>query len=462
MRRRGVAAGRGPPPRRSRRAALDGRPGPPVGRGPRPAGRSRGRGRHRLVVGHGSRRPVTSWRATRCTTASPSGRSSSGFDVVVGNPPFQGQLARDTVRSAADATQLTDRFGGAVTAYVDTAALFLLASVDLVRPGGRVALVQPQSTVASRDAGGVRAALARAGATGRPVGAERSVVRGQRARVRPRARGRPPRAVRRRPHLGRSACRRTERADRRARLGTGRWRTRPPWWPGSVSEYYGLVGHVREADWPPGRAARDVRAHRDRDHGLGRQAGAVRQAAVGAPRRRRRGCPAREPAHGQLARPACSDRRSSWPRRRGCSKAAADHDGTWVPCTPAVSVVPTDPADVDRVAAVLCAPPVAAWALRRAVGTGLSPDAIRVSAGLLADAPLPTDARAWTRPRRSSLMATSTRSVPSPRPCTTCPRTRPTRWSAGGLAAVPGEGGTGLPRTGPSSVGSRRHQEWPG
>jgi hypothetical protein len=77
-------------------------------------------------------------------------------------------------------------------------------------------------------------------------------------------------------------------------------------------------------------------------------------------------------------------------------EGAADREGTWVPPTPALSVIPTDRADVDRVAAVLCAPPIAVWAFRRAVGTGLSPNAIRVSAGLLADVPLPTDARAWT------------------------------------------------------------------
>jgi hypothetical protein len=76
-------------------------------------------------------------------------------------------------------------------------------------------------------------------------------------------------------------------------------------------------------------------------------------------------------------------------------EAAADRDGTWVPSTPAIGVVPTDPADVDRLAAVLCSPPVAAWAMRRAVGTGMSPDAIRVSAGLLAAVPLPQDADTW-------------------------------------------------------------------
>jgi hypothetical protein len=67
----------------------------------------------------------------------------------------------------------------------------------------------------------------------------------------------------------------------------------------------------------------------------------------------------------------------------------------WVPCTPVVSVLPHDPADVDRVAAVLCAPPVSAWAVHRAAGTGMSPGAIRTSTALAVAVPLPSDADAW-------------------------------------------------------------------
>ena len=76
-------------------------------------------------------------------------------------------------------------------------------------------------------------------------------------------------------------------------------------------------------------------------------------------------------------------------------EAAADRTGTWVPCTPVVSVIPRDGTEVDLIAAALCAPPVAAWAARRASGTGLSPDAIRMSAELALAAPLPRDRRLW-------------------------------------------------------------------
>ena len=86
---------------------------------------------------------------------------AGGFGAVVGNPPFQGQLGGATARSRADAEALRARYGEAVAAYVDTAALFLLLAVQLAQKGARVALVQPVSVAAARDSGPVREALAR-------------------------------------------------------------------------------------------------------------------------------------------------------------------------------------------------------------------------------------------------------------------------------------------------------------
>src|SRR5438445_6759775 len=76
---------------------------------------------------------------------------SGRFDAVVGNPPFLNQLERATVRT--DATRWT------VGPYTDTAFLFLVAGLDLVRDQGRVLLVQPQSLVAARDAKSIRDAI---------------------------------------------------------------------------------------------------------------------------------------------------------------------------------------------------------------------------------------------------------------------------------------------------------------
>lgn len=88
----------------------------------------------------------------------------AGFDVVIGNPPFLNQLERGTASSRALAAIVRATTSGAVRRYADLAAAFLLVSTSLVRAGGRVALVQPQSLLASGDAAAVREALARAAA----------------------------------------------------------------------------------------------------------------------------------------------------------------------------------------------------------------------------------------------------------------------------------------------------------
>jgi type I restriction-modification system DNA methylase subunit len=77
------------------------------------------------------------------------------FDVVIGNPPYLGQLAAATSRGG--------RSGLGGGPYADVAAEFLVRAVSLARPdGGRVALVLPQSILASRDTAPVRVAVQRA------------------------------------------------------------------------------------------------------------------------------------------------------------------------------------------------------------------------------------------------------------------------------------------------------------
>ncbi len=66
-----------------------------------------------------------------------------GFDLVMSNPPFLSQLASSTSRKGASA-----RGGGP---YANSAMEFCLAGVEALRPGGRLAIVLPQSVLASRD-----------------------------------------------------------------------------------------------------------------------------------------------------------------------------------------------------------------------------------------------------------------------------------------------------------------------
>ncbi len=76
------------------------------------------------------------------------------YDAVVTNPPFLGQLERDTTRGGRSS------WGGGP--YADTAAVFLALALQLARPqGGRVGLVLPQTVLATRDAGPIRSLAAR-------------------------------------------------------------------------------------------------------------------------------------------------------------------------------------------------------------------------------------------------------------------------------------------------------------
>lgn len=81
-------------------------------------------------------------------------------DLVVGNPPFQGQLAGANVRDGDRTNRLRRRHGSLVSPYTDTAALFLATAVDALAAGGRCALVLPLSVLGARDAAAVRAHVA--------------------------------------------------------------------------------------------------------------------------------------------------------------------------------------------------------------------------------------------------------------------------------------------------------------
>jgi len=63
--------------------------------------------------------------------------------------------------------------------------------------------------------------------------------------------------------------------------------------------------------------------------------------------------------------------------------------------------VHTDAADLWRVAAVLTAPAVSAWALRHHAGAALNPGAIKVSARQVLQVPLPVSDSAWQEGARA-------------------------------------------------------------
>ncbi|HEY8093489.1 MAG TPA: hypothetical protein VID93_06880, partial [Acidimicrobiales bacterium] len=76
-------------------------------------------------------------------------------------------------------------------------------------------------------------------------------------------------------------------------------------------------------------------------------------------------------------------------------EAVVDPHGVWVPSVPVVAVHPRRVEDLWAVGAVLLAPPVAAWAAQRYLGAGLGPTTLKLSAPQLLELPLPLPGRPW-------------------------------------------------------------------
>jgi hypothetical protein len=343
-----------------------------------------------------------------------------GFGAVVGNPPFQGQLARATVRGRDGTARLRERFGrSAVAPYVDTAAVFLLAAVDLAAVGARVVLVQPTSVVASRDASGVRAVLA---GTAAPVSIWAPGDRLFDAAVHVCV---PVLVVGHRSSGEWATLVATDRGVPTVRLaGRRRLGDVADLVAGFRDEYYGLVPHVREgaiaiaiaiagasASASTGGRPDDGPADRSPDlpaalvtSGLidvGRLAWGSRPARFA---KQRWQAPVVDVAGvassgGRVAGYVHRVRRPKVlvATQTRVLEAVADPGGAAVPVTPVISVVPGAPEDVPAIEALLSSPVVSAWVAARTVGTGLSTGSMRPTAGLLADLPLPDDDETWQR-----------------------------------------------------------------
>jgi len=309
----------------------------------------------------------------------------TGFDAVVGNPPFLGQLKRRTAGQR-----------GGLGAYTDTSAAFLHRALGLAAPGGTVALVQPLSVLGARDAGPVREAAAAAGAVTDLWVADRPVFRGTTV----------------------LACVPVVRIGAEGGPGPDDWgRLAAPYFGipavdlatgGGVvgdlaactadfrDQYYGLVPHVREAGAPgpaPGEAplitsgliepavcdwgVRPTRFARQQYDAPVVDVAVVREGRLGAWVDARLVPKVLVAGQGRVI------------------EAVVDERGEWLPSVPVVTIVPRDAADLWRVLAVLLAPPVVAHAAARYLGTGLTPGSVKVSARQLAALPLPTDAGAW-------------------------------------------------------------------
>lgn len=294
--------------------------------------------------------------------------------AVVGNPPFLGQLKRSTARG-----------GGSGHGYADAAVLFLR---EAARRSPRVALLQPESVLAARDAAPVRDEvaphLAAVWVPGRRLfdAAVRTCVvvvdRSHRGPVR-RLVGVPP--------------------EEAGTVDPARWATAASGDAPDVvldgqplgdvatvvagfrDEYYALGPHVREGEGAPLVTSGLI----DR----GRCHWGERPARYGRRRWDAPGIVDPPPAAARLLVP-----KILVATQTRTLEAVADAEGRWVPCTPVIAVVPP-PDRLWHVLAALLSPAATAWMLGHAAGTALASGALKPTAPLLRALPLPTDASRW-------------------------------------------------------------------
>lgn len=360
---------------------------------------------------------------------------ATGVDVIIGNPPFQSQLATGTARDPATLAALRRRWGVDAGPYCDTAGWFLLAALELAAPGGRIVLVLPQSLLAAADAAPVRERLsARAAITGLWSG-DRGVFDADVRVCAPvltldRGPG---------PHGGTDAVRCWSGPDvvpvapLPPPAVAGRWSelvahaagvpavavdgaTPLGSWceatAGFRDQFYGLAPHTVEM-------AESAAGDAEVGHGRGNDAGAGASAplvTVGMiePLRCRWGSGTTYRYAGRrwvgpavdLAALADDDAAlARWVDDRLRPKvlvatqtrvveAVVDLDGRWVPSTPTIAVTAT-PERLWHLAAALTSPVATAAALAASAGTALSGDTIKLSARQVLGLPTPVDHDAW-------------------------------------------------------------------
>jgi hypothetical protein len=376
-------------------------------------------------------------------------RARGGFDAVIGNPPFLNQLERASATARGPAALIRERFHGHVRGYADISAAFLLLGLELLRPGGRLAMIQPLSVLAAGHAGPVRSALlagARLDALWLP---DREVFAEARVQVCAPILTRHAHAARapRRPHRGTlvtlltghdlapgpRAALHHHQPDAgwgpllAARAGVPTVRPAPGPTIGSLAhvtadfrdQYYGVRGRLVEcpSPTPPNLAplitsglidpARCAWGHREtRVLGQRWQRPAVNLTLLNT-----------DPA---LAQWAASRRvpKLLLATQTRVLEAAIDAEGSWLPCVPVITIQParvsgSDAPTLAALAAVLTSPALTALAARLYAGAALSARAIKLSAAQVRSLPVPNGLSAWAEPARWLLLAAQRPSVES-------------------------------------------------
>jgi methylase of polypeptide subunit release factors len=357
----------------------------------------------------------------------------SGFDLIVGNPPFLNQLEVATTASRDRAARIRARTGGVVAGYSDLSSAFLLEAVRHASASGVVGFVMPQSLLAAADARTMRAWIAANARVRALWTADDRIFEDAAVRVCAivASNERPAGAF----ELAFGADFSASPAVECARIGAEPWSAlfasargvptievlgRPAL--ASVAhatadfrdQFYGLRGAIVDrVDADDARFPKLVSTrHVDLAHcAWGERPVRVLFERHAAPRADR----------AMLERDA---KMAAWIHARLVPKvlvatqtkvleAVVDEQGAWLPVVPLLTAAPREGADVDlwMLAAAIASPVATAEAARIAYGAALGAGAIKLSAKQLMALPLPGDRAAWTESARLFREASSARNA---------------------------------------------------
>ena len=329
-------------------------------------------------------------------------------DVVVGNPPFLGQLKSETSRTPQRAQALKERFGALYTAYIDESMLFFLLAVELSHDDGKVALIVPSSVLGSdssrlaREWIDTKLAVAGIWIGGRSVFDEAAVdvvapiLRSQEQ----------------------DQCTIVKHGVEEGVLVP---RPAPGEWSSLLAVASGVPDVAFSNEVRLGDRAVVTADFRDAYYWLAErvQEGTgnddrPKLATVGLidPFRYLHGDKATRFAKQQFRRPVLQiedeppPKLRTWLEHKQSPKLLvatqtrivecyADTSGELLPSTPLVTIVPEQESELWHLMAAVASPAASAWLAGIAAGTGLSQGTIRIRASLLADLPLPNPSHAW-------------------------------------------------------------------
>jgi hypothetical protein len=351
--------------------------------------------------------------------AFPAPAADGGFDVVVGNPPYLNQLETRTAESRNAAAHLKSASDGLITRYADMSAAFYLLASMLVRPGGRFAMVLPQSFLSSNDIAALRQHLARSCSLEHVWLATEHVfsasvytcvisARRQSSSV----------------HIITRSSRTTLRSHEVERIDTPLLSAMPTWSPLASDligvprvdvtgiplssfaeatadfrdEYYALQGSIVDEQHDDDRANPRLLTTGLITPGgnrWGSHTATIHGAKFMFPRAR-------------LSDLCKEDWITRWVNRRLKPKVLVasqtsvmecfdDHEGLYLPVTPLLSVIPNADTSTTMLAAALSSPVLSALALIRYGCGALHADSIKMSASQLLTLPMPGDRSAWER-----------------------------------------------------------------